>query len=107
MPQEEPLGPAFADSTSAVAECGRERLATPISHERLLVNPPTGCEIDREQIVLRGTLPSYYLKQVPQSMADKVVGVERLHSDIEVENEEEMVPPELNNPKQAETVLAK
>ena len=46
------------------------------------------CEIDREQIVLRGTLPSYYLKQVAQSLAGKVVGVERLHSDIQVEKEE-------------------
>lgn len=49
------------------------------------------CEIDRERIVLRGTLPSYYLKQVAQSLAIKVVGVEHLHSDIEVETEEMVI----------------
>lgn len=63
------------------------------------------CEIDSEQIVLRGTLPSYYLKQVAQSLAARVVGVERMHSDIEVEKEE-MAPSELKNRKRAETVLA-
>ena len=46
------------------------------------------CELDREQIVLRGTVPSYYLKQVAQSLAVKAVGTERLHSDIEVQPEE-------------------
>ena len=48
------------------------------------------CEIDRERIVLRGTVPSYYLKQVAQSLALKAVGLERLHSDIEVLVEDEV-----------------
>lgn len=48
------------------------------------------CEIDREQVVLRGTVPSYYLKQVAQSLALKAIGVERLHSNIEVQPEEEI-----------------
>jgi len=46
------------------------------------------CEIDSEQIVLRGTVPTYYLKQVAQSLALKAIGIERLHSDIEVQAEE-------------------
>jgi hypothetical protein len=48
------------------------------------------CEIDRERIVLRGTVPSYYLKQVAQSLALKAIGEERLHSDIEVQPEGEV-----------------
>ena len=48
------------------------------------------CEIDREQIVLRGTVPTYYLKQVAQTLALKAIGIERLHSDIEVQPEEEV-----------------
>ena len=43
------------------------------------------CEIDRERIVLRGTVPTYYLKQVAQSLALKAIGIERFHSDIEVQ----------------------
>jgi hypothetical protein len=48
------------------------------------------CEIDREQIVLRGTVPSYYLKQVAQSLALKAIGVERVHSHIEVQVEDDV-----------------
>jgi hypothetical protein len=48
------------------------------------------CEIDRERIVLRGTVPTYYLKQVAQSLALKAIGIERLHSDIEVQPDGEV-----------------
>ena len=48
------------------------------------------CEIDCERVVLRGTVPSYYLKQVAQSLALKAIGLGRLHSDIEVETEDEV-----------------
>ena len=43
------------------------------------------CEIDSERIVLRGTVPTYYLKQIAQSLALRAIGIERLHSDIEVQ----------------------
>lgn len=43
------------------------------------------CEIDRDRIVIRGTVPCYYLKQVAQSVALKAVGPDRLRSDIEVQ----------------------
>jgi hypothetical protein len=45
------------------------------------------CHVDQESIVLRGTVPSYYLKQIAQTIAAKTVGVECVCSDIEVESE--------------------
>jgi len=45
------------------------------------------CEIDRDRIVVRGTVPCFYLKQVAQTLALKTVGVERITSRIEVRPE--------------------
>ena len=45
------------------------------------------CHVDQGSIVLRGTVPCYYLKQVAQSVAAKTVGVECVRSDIEVQSE--------------------
>ena len=42
------------------------------------------CEIDRERIVLRGTVPCYYLKQVAQTVALKAAGAGQVESDVEV-----------------------
>ena len=42
------------------------------------------CAIDRDRIVLRGTVPCYYLKQVAQSIALKAAGASQVESDVEV-----------------------
>ncbi len=42
------------------------------------------CEVRRDQVVVRGTLPCFYQKQLAQSLALKAVGSEQLCSDIEV-----------------------
>ena len=42
------------------------------------------CQMDQGRVVLRGTVPCYFLKQVAQSLAAKTIGVERFCSDIEV-----------------------
>lgn len=42
------------------------------------------CEWDQQRVVLRGTVPSYYIKQLAQSLAGKVIGVGRIHLEIEV-----------------------
>jgi hypothetical protein len=42
------------------------------------------CSVVAGRIVLRGTVPCYYLKQVAQTLAVKTVGWERIDSDIEV-----------------------
>jgi len=44
------------------------------------------CHVDQGRIVMRGAVPSYYLKQVAQSVAAKAVGVECVRSDIEVQS---------------------
>jgi hypothetical protein len=47
------------------------------------------CQIDRNRIHVQGTVSSFYLKQIAQSVAAKVVGMQCMHSDIEVEREQE------------------
>ena len=42
------------------------------------------CEINRDRIVVRGTVPCYYLKQVAQTVALKVAGAGRVESDVKV-----------------------
>lgn len=45
------------------------------------------CVLDRGCVIVRGTLPSFYLKQVAQSIAIKELGNDRLRSDIDVRPE--------------------
>jgi hypothetical protein len=42
------------------------------------------CQVDRDRVVVRGTVPSYYLKQVAQTLALKSFGAGRVESDIDV-----------------------
>ena len=49
---------------------------------RLLV-----CQIDRDRITVQGTVSSFYLKQIAQSLATKVIGAERVRSEIDVHPE--------------------
>ena len=42
------------------------------------------CDVERDRVTLRGTVPSYYLKQVAQTLALKAVGVGHVESDIDV-----------------------
>lgn len=46
------------------------------------------CQIDRDRITVQGTVPSFYLKQVAQSLAAKVLGVECMRSEIRVQPEQ-------------------
>jgi osmotically-inducible protein OsmY len=45
------------------------------------------CVLDQGCVTLRGTLPSYYLKQVAQSVAAQTLGIDRVQSDIRVQSE--------------------
>jgi BON domain len=45
------------------------------------------CHVDEGRVIVRGTVPCFYLKQVAQSLALKTVGVGPLWSDIEVRPE--------------------
>jgi hypothetical protein len=42
------------------------------------------CELEHDRIVLRGTVPCFYLKQIAQSVALGVVGPGLMESDVEV-----------------------
>lgn len=46
------------------------------------------CRIDRDRIRLQGTVSSFYLKQIAQTVAARAVGVERLASEIDVHAEQ-------------------
>lgn len=46
------------------------------------------CQIDRDRITVQGTVPSFYLKQVAQSLAARVLGVECMRSEIHVQPEQ-------------------
>ena len=43
------------------------------------------CQIDRDRITVQGTVSSFYLKQIAQTVATKVVGIEYVRSEIHVE----------------------
>jgi hypothetical protein len=45
------------------------------------------CVITKKRIVLRGTVPCFYLKQVAQTLALRTIGAGRIESDIEVQSE--------------------
>lgn len=42
------------------------------------------CEFESGVLILRGQVPTYYLKQVAQALATEIEGVGRLHNEIEV-----------------------
>jgi hypothetical protein len=42
------------------------------------------CEVEQGRVVVRGTVPSYYLKQIAQTVASQAVDKERLVSEITV-----------------------
>ena len=46
------------------------------------------CQIDRDRIRVEGTVSSFYLKQIAQSLAARVVGIQCVHSEIDVEPEQ-------------------
>lgn len=52
------------------------------------------CQIDRDRITVQGTVSSFYLKQIAQSLATKVVGIDCVRSEIDVEPEQ---PASLGN----------
>src|SRR5262245_4720574 len=64
----------------------RQELGTsPYSSIRHLV-----CQIDRDRIRVQGTVSSFYLKQIAQSLAAKVVGMQYVQSEIKVQPEQQV-----------------
>ena len=76
----------IADNPVSALPMGRATLeqelrSSPYSSLRQLV-----CQVDRDRVIVRGTVPSYYLKQVAQTLALKAVGIGHLESDIDVQD---------------------
>lgn len=42
------------------------------------------CQAERDRVVVMGTVPCYYMRQIAESLAAKVVGVDHLESQIKV-----------------------
>jgi hypothetical protein len=45
------------------------------------------CDTSGDCVILRGTVPSYYLKQVAQSLAMRIVGLGQVRNVIHVQSE--------------------
>ena len=45
------------------------------------------CRIDRDRITVQGTVPTFYMRQIAQTLAARVVGIECVRSEIGVEPE--------------------
>jgi hypothetical protein len=67
----------MASEPSAVFELQEQFRSSPYWAIRQLV-----CDIDRERAIVRGTVPSYYLKQVAEAMLAKAAGIHCIHSHI-------------------------
>lgn len=50
------------------------------------------CQIDRDRIRVQGIVSSFYLKQIAQSLAAKVVGMEFVRSEIVVDPNQRASP---------------
>ena len=45
------------------------------------------CYTTADCVIVRGTVPSYYLKQVAQSLTMRIVGLGQVRNDIQVQSE--------------------
>jgi hypothetical protein len=45
------------------------------------------CDTSGDCVIVRGIVPSYYLKQVAQSLAMRIAGIGQVRSDIHVQSE--------------------
>jgi hypothetical protein len=63
------------------------------------------CEVDDGELCLRGSLPTYYLKQMAQELVSKVEGVRRVINQIEVSGADlERVPLELRSESKVDSL---
>lgn len=88
----------FSSSVVPMADAGTLYLARQTSHDRSLADQvkrvldstgyralgATQVVVQRRVVILKGDVPSYYLKQVAQAVAMKVTGVRELRNDVQV-----------------------
>ena len=73
---------AVAVLESPVAELERRLKGCPYWSVRQLA-----CRVEQGRVVVSGTVPSYYLKQVAESLVAKVVGLAGVDYEIDVQAE--------------------
>jgi len=67
----------MASEQSAVFQLQEQFRSSPYWAIRQLI-----CDFERERVIVRGTVPSYYLKQVAEALAAKATGSHCIHSHI-------------------------
>lgn len=72
------------EKTAAAMPLGRSALERDLQSSPYWSLRQLVCQVDRDRVVVRGTVPSYYLKQVAQTLALKSFGAGRVESDIDV-----------------------
>ena len=77
------LDKAAMPAWTAVAEAAKRRLR----RDMYLFNKQISCEYYEGVLILRGCVPSYYLKQVAQALVADVEGVQDVDNKIQVGDE--------------------
>lgn len=80
MAERSQLVPAGTPRSERIAQVAKER----IRHESHLAMQRIWCAVERNQLLLRGQVPSYYHKQLAQEVVAGLEGVERVVNEIEV-----------------------
>ena len=77
------LNNTVVSSWAAVAEAAKRRLR----RDTYLFNKQITCEFHEGVLILRGSVPTYYLKQVAQALVAEVEGVQDVVNKIDVSPE--------------------
>lgn len=75
-----PLGPGSVPRTERIALAAAERLR----REPHLTMQRIWCAVEQNRLLLRGQVPSFYLKQLAQEVVAGLEGVEQVVNEIEV-----------------------
>ncbi len=75
--------PGLDDSASRPTTLG-DQVATQLRENPFPTLKRIRCEVQEDIVVLRGRLPSYFLKQMAQTLCGQVLGVRSVRNEIEV-----------------------
>ena len=62
----------------------KDRIVEALNNSGYAALSLVGCEVDNNRVILRGSVPSYHLKQLAQEHALRVEGIGRLENRLEV-----------------------
>ena len=85
MGQQDHIGHAISPSSLLVSsDRVVEGAENCLRHNSYLALKNVQCDFHEGVLTLKGCLPTYYLKQMAQSVVGRVVGVQRIVNEIEV-----------------------